>query len=195
MEKSWQKENEEKLQKNDCLICQDITKKYVYMRNQKNIREVISFEPAIYNNMLIDFDSDFDDEYAFVMQSDLNLAKNVKAEAENGSFIDLKYEKNSLVFKMPEDLVDFPKDVFITITRHNFDHAFHGERELTTIHLTQSDEGLGEVNEGVESDIVSLRSMLAQVDCDTKLMPINDNIADHYVLAKYSDKIEKSFTL
>ena len=185
----------EQLQQNGCFVCQDITKKYVYMRNQKNISNVISFEPAVYNNMMIDFDPDFDDDYSVSMRSDVDLSQNIKKESDKGSYIDLTYEKRSMIFKMPEDLDDLPKDVFITVTKHDFSHVFQQDCELTTIHLTQSNEGLGEVNEGVDAGIVSIRSILAQVDCDIKIMPIKDNVNDHYVLIKYADKNENNFTL
>ncbi|MBQ3502278.1 MAG: hypothetical protein IJA72_01260 [Clostridia bacterium] len=182
----------EDLQLNGCFVQGDTSYKYVYMRNPKDIFNVITFNPAVFNNMY-DFDSDFSEEYEYSITSDADLSHNITSELKKGNYVDMTYQSRNIILGVPYSQ-DNPSDlIFLTLTQHEFYHISHRNRNLATIHFTSNHEGMGEVNSNIEKSPQSLRKIFEELNVAIKCAPIKQEITDHYVLYKYADDaVEKN---
>lgn len=184
------------LQENGCFVCSDISYKYVYMRNPRNIGHAITFNPSVFNNMVEDFDEETNDELSFCINSDVELTQNIIEEQKKGAYVDLTCRCRKLIFQAPYDLNSASDPVFISLTYHSFACANHKARDLTTIHFTTCNENLGEVNTSIDHNSDTLRKLFEDLNVSIKFAAIKQPITDYYVMYKYGDNPkEGSFEL
>ncbi len=181
----------EDLELSPCFLQGDISYKYVYMRDPKNISRVITFNPAVYDNMS-DFDGDFSEEYEYSIISDADLSHNITQELKKGNYVDMTYEERNMIFGIPYNIETLKNPTFLTLTQHIFRCAKHKNRTMTTIRFTNNNEGLGEVNSHIEKNPNTLRKIFEELNIHVKLAPIKQEISDHYILYKYADIQEKN---
>ena len=185
----------EDLQLGGCFIQGDTSSKYVYMRNPKDISKIISFAPSVYDNMM-EYDSDFSEEFENCITSNADLSFKITEELKKGNYVDMTYETRNIIFAVPYNIEELENLTFLTLTNHSFICANHKQRNLSTLHFTNNNEGLGEVNSHIHPSNEVMRKIFEDINTSVKLAPIKEEIADHYVLYKYGDIVqEDSFKL
>lgn len=191
----------EDLQLNGCYIQGDTSYKHVYMRNPKNILNMITFNPAVFNNMC-DFDSDFSEEYEYSITSNADLTHNITEELKKGSYVDMSCESRNIILAVPYNAENLLHPIFLTLTQHELScinpvtisskssDKNYRNKTLTTLHFTNNDEGMGEVNSDIEKSSDTMRNIFEELNVHVRLAPIKQEATDHYILYKYADDVE-----
>ena len=160
-----------------------------YLRNKDDVNDLQSAIKIVDN--LCDYDPDFDEEPIH------DYKCSIPQSAIKNYYTDLICKHNLYVVRLPNDIIDFPNDTFLTIGEYQIEDVIHhSKKKLNTIKFADNNEMLGDVNTDIVDSVKNMDKLISSFYQFGRIKPIETIESDGYLAFKYANDIdENSFKL